>query len=180
MRRPPVLNIHKMLAQGLPSHTNGRGRWPGATWIPLPGRLIPREKTGQMTDCHLACEVSGSPGRVRTCDTLINSQLRYHCATGEFSTREVIIRITPRDATLKLNFFSFLARALPGLRPSAAADPRPSLAAVGRDMYHGARRANRVRPARARRTARLGAVRPCTHGDCHAYCACLELLKHRP
>lgn len=112
MRRPPVLNIHKMLAQGLPSHTNGRGRWLGATWIPLPGigiplpgRLIPREKTGQMTDCHLACEVSGSPGRVRTCDTLINSQLRYHCATGEFSTREVIIRITPRDATLKLNFF---------------------------------------------------------------------------
>ena len=29
-------------------------------------------------------EFSGSPGRVRTYDTLINSQLRYHCATGEF------------------------------------------------------------------------------------------------
>ena len=26
---------------------------------------------------------SGSPGRIRTYDTLINSQLRYHCATGE-------------------------------------------------------------------------------------------------
>ena len=29
-------------------------------------------------------EVSGSPGRIRTYDTLINSQLRYHCATGEW------------------------------------------------------------------------------------------------
>lgn len=32
-------------------------------------------------------ENSGSPGRIRTCDTLINSQLRYHCATGEYVLR---------------------------------------------------------------------------------------------
>ena len=32
---------------------------------------------------------SGSPGRVRTYDTLINSQLRYHCATGEYVTASV-------------------------------------------------------------------------------------------
>jgi hypothetical protein len=25
----------------------------------------------------------GSPGKIRTCDQLINSQLRYRCATGE-------------------------------------------------------------------------------------------------
>ena len=31
----------------------------------------------------VALQMSGSPGRIRTCDTLINSQLRYHCATGE-------------------------------------------------------------------------------------------------
>ena len=124
-----------MLAQAQPCHRNGINL-PGngiplpGSGIPLPGSLIPREKTGQMTDCHLACEVSGSPGRVRTCDTLINSQLRYHCATGEFSTREVIIRITPRDATLILNFFSFLARTPPGpcpsLAPSLAGRRRPS------------------------------------------------------
>lgn len=30
-------------------------------------------------------DVSGSPGRIRTYDTLINSQLRYHCATGEYA-----------------------------------------------------------------------------------------------
>lgn len=29
----------------------------------------------------------GSPGRIRTYDTLINSQLRYHCATGECGVR---------------------------------------------------------------------------------------------
>ncbi len=34
-----------------------------------------------------ASEFTGSPGRIRTCDTLINSQLRYHCATGEYVLR---------------------------------------------------------------------------------------------
>lgn len=29
-------------------------------------------------------ENSGSPSRIRTCDTLINSQLRYRCAIGEY------------------------------------------------------------------------------------------------
>lgn len=42
-------------------------------------------------------EIPGSPGRIRTCDTLINSQLRYHCATGELvgarSHKKVIYRI---------------------------------------------------------------------------------------
>lgn len=42
-------------------------------------------------------EIPGSPGRIRTCDTLINSQLRYHCATGELvgarSHKNVIYRI---------------------------------------------------------------------------------------
>lgn len=33
----------------------------------------------------------GSPGRIRTCDTLINSQLRYHCATGECVVRHARI-----------------------------------------------------------------------------------------
>ena len=38
---------------------------------------------GVRKDGRSRLEVSGSPGRIRTCDTLINSQLRYHCATGE-------------------------------------------------------------------------------------------------
>ena len=37
-------------------------------------------------DMKSGSEFSGSPGRVRTYDTLINSQLRYHCATGECVT----------------------------------------------------------------------------------------------
>ena len=53
MRRPPVLNIHKMLAQGSGTHTNGRGcrgiQLPGngiplpGSGIPLPGKEIPRD-----------------------------------------------------------------------------------------------------------------------------------------
>lgn len=56
MRRPPVLNIPKMLAQGLRSHTNGRGRrgiqLPGSG-IPLPGKSIPRVRANQArTSCE--------------------------------------------------------------------------------------------------------------------------------
>ena len=47
----------------------------------------------------------GSPGRIRTCDTLINSQLRYHCATGEwFSALETITDLTD-CATQKIRRF---------------------------------------------------------------------------
>ena len=37
----------------------------------------------RLRNSSVALQMSGSPGRIRTCDTLINSQLRYHCATGE-------------------------------------------------------------------------------------------------
>ena len=43
-------------------------------------------------------ENSGSPSRIRTCDTLINSQLRYRCAIGEYvkvplvQRREILLR----------------------------------------------------------------------------------------
>ena len=37
----------------------------------------------RLRNSSVALQMPGSPGRIRTCDTLINSQLRYHCATGE-------------------------------------------------------------------------------------------------
>lgn len=54
---------------------------------------------------------SGSPGRIRTCDTLINSQLRYHCATGELvgacSHEKVIYRI---PQTMQPSISTFLRK----------------------------------------------------------------------
>ncbi len=55
-------------------------------------------------------ENSGSPGRIRTCDTLINSQLRYHCATGEYvftlpSRKKVLYAHVALDATQNLKKF---------------------------------------------------------------------------
>lgn len=44
-------------------------------------------KTRKENPANGRVESSGSPGRIRTCDTLINSQLRYHCATGEYVVR---------------------------------------------------------------------------------------------
>ena len=40
-------------------------------------------------------ENSGSPSRIRTCDTLINSQLRYRCAIGEY-VKVPLIKSTAR------------------------------------------------------------------------------------
>lgn len=42
-----------------------------------------QEATKKTVGFPTVFKISGSPGRIRTCDTLINSQLRYHCATGE-------------------------------------------------------------------------------------------------
>ena len=42
-----------------------------------------QEATKKTAGFPTVFEIPGSPGRIRTCDTLINSQLRYHCATGE-------------------------------------------------------------------------------------------------
>lgn len=56
-----------------------------------------QEATKKTAGIPTVFETPGSPGRVRTCDTLINSQLRYHCATGELvgarSHKKVIYRI---------------------------------------------------------------------------------------
>ena len=55
----------------------------------------------------MACGISGSPGRIRTYDTLINSQLRYHCATGECGVRfaqEKSIQMPEKDASENLRF----------------------------------------------------------------------------
>ena len=43
-----------------------------------------QEATKKTVGFPTVFKIPGSPGRIRTCDTLINSQLRYHCATGEF------------------------------------------------------------------------------------------------
>jgi hypothetical protein len=37
---------------------------------------------------YINIQENGSPGRIRTSDQLINSQLRYRCATGENLIRE--------------------------------------------------------------------------------------------
>ena len=42
-----------------------------------------QEATKKTVGFPTVFKIPGSPGRIRTCDTLINSQLRYHCATGE-------------------------------------------------------------------------------------------------
>ncbi len=56
-----------------------------------------QEATKKTAGFPTVLENPGSPGRIRTCDTLINSQLRYHCATGELvgarSHKKVIYRI---------------------------------------------------------------------------------------
>ena len=56
-------------------------------------------------------KIPGSPGRIRTCDTLINSQLRYHCATGELvgacSHEKVIYRI---PQTMQPSITTFLRK----------------------------------------------------------------------
>ena len=56
---------------------------------------------------YLTCEISSSPGWIRTSDTRINSPPRYHCATGEYvvcsSTRFIIIHTDGRNAS---EFFS--------------------------------------------------------------------------
>ena len=56
-------------------------------------------------------KIPGSPGRIRTCDTLINSQLRYHCATGELvgacSHKNVIYRI---PQTMQPSISTFLRK----------------------------------------------------------------------
>src|SRR3989338_4833430 len=47
-------------------------------------RVLPGErksKTPKLT--HRGPNVSSSPGRTRTYNQLVNSELRYHCATGE-------------------------------------------------------------------------------------------------
>ena len=46
-----------------------------------------QEATKKTAGFPTVFEIPGSPGRIRTCDTLINSQLRYHCATGEYVLR---------------------------------------------------------------------------------------------
>ena len=46
-----------------------------------------QEATKKTVGFPTVFKISGSPGRIRTCDTLINSQLRYHCATGEYVLR---------------------------------------------------------------------------------------------
>lgn len=55
------------------------------------------KERGQKGNNPSGLGIPGSPGRIRTCDTLINSQLRYHCATGELvgarSHKKVIYRI---------------------------------------------------------------------------------------
>ncbi len=60
-----------MLTQGTPPHVKA-----------VKTSFLDMKKPGQA-----GFENSGSPGRIRTCDTLINSQLRYHCATGEYVLR---------------------------------------------------------------------------------------------
>ena len=56
-----------------------------------------QEATKKTVGFPAVFKIPGSPGRIRTCDTLINSQLRYHCATGELvgacSHEKVIYRI---------------------------------------------------------------------------------------
>ena len=56
-----------------------------------------QEATKKTVGFPTVFKIPGSPGRIRTCDTLINSQLRYHCATGELvgacSHEKVIYRI---------------------------------------------------------------------------------------
>ena len=56
-----------------------------------------QEATKKTVGFPTVFKIPGSPGRIRTCDTLINSQLRYHCATGELvgacSHEKVIYRL---------------------------------------------------------------------------------------
>ncbi len=70
-----------------------------------------KKKAGQRDLYPLTCGFTGSPGRIRTCDTLINSQLRYHCATGELvgacSHKKVIYRI---PQTLQPSISTFLRK----------------------------------------------------------------------
>ena len=64
-----------------------RGRFLRVGAVLAGGGNAPRarrdNKTGRRQSMPPTCDFAGSPGRIRTYDTLINSQLRYHCATGE-------------------------------------------------------------------------------------------------
>ena len=70
-----------------------------------------QEATNKTVGFPTAFKISGSPGRIRTCDTLINSQLRYHCATGELvgacSHEKVIYRI---PQTMQPSISTFLRK----------------------------------------------------------------------
>lgn len=74
---PPYKERRSPPADALPQRPHGTGA--PAPWT---RRTAPLHNRGRKSDSS-GLEASGSPGRVRTCDTLINSQLRYHCATGE-------------------------------------------------------------------------------------------------
>lgn len=70
-----------------------------------------QEATKKTVGFPTVFKISGSPGRIRTCDTLINSQLRYHCATGELvgacSHEKVIYRI---PQTMQPSISTFLRK----------------------------------------------------------------------
>lgn len=72
-----------------------------------------QEATKKTAGIPTVFETPGSPGRIRTCDTLINSQLRYHCATGELDgcsfAQESNIQDSADDARLNLNFLRMTA-----------------------------------------------------------------------
>ena len=70
------MSIPEILAQPLGGHGIARA----GEAAPACRRREQKEAGG---NCPPASVLSGSPGRIRTYDTLINSQLRYHCATGE-------------------------------------------------------------------------------------------------
>ena len=74
---PPYKERRSPPADALPQRPRDTGA--PAPWA---RRTAPLHNRGRKSDSS-GLEASGSPGRVRTCDTLINSQLRYHCATGE-------------------------------------------------------------------------------------------------
>lgn len=70
-----------------------------------------QEATKKTVGFPTVFKIPGSPGRIRTCDTLINSQLRYHCATGELvgacSHEKVIYRI---PQTMQPSISTFLRK----------------------------------------------------------------------
>ena len=76
---PDLAGVSHRLKDSLPVYTIGR-------------RILSRKRKGP-EGCPPALSVSGSPGRIRTYDTLINSQLRYHCATGESVRKEKVYRV---------------------------------------------------------------------------------------